>query len=133
MGNGGLDHDPPRFQFLAVRSAGPGHAKGADKGRKGDALQDERNENCAERKKDNQIPMGKRAAISQRSGKGESGGKGHDSSHTGPAEDEDLAEARQPLILVEKAGPHEPGDACTREDPDETQQDQESAKDRAVR
>ena len=42
------------------------------------------------------------------------------------------AELRRPFILVANPGPDQPGDACSREDPHQAQQNQERAEDRAV-
>ena len=53
MGDGGFDHNAPGFPFLAVRPGGSGETKRADKRRKRDALQYERDENNAEREKNN--------------------------------------------------------------------------------
>jgi len=63
MGHSGVDHKAPRFLFLAVRAGGSSQAEGADERRKGDALQYERDAYNAEREKNNQIPLGERAAI----------------------------------------------------------------------
>ena len=40
--------------------------------------------------------------------------------------------AGRPLVLVAEPGADQPGDACSREDPHEAQQNQESAEDRAI-
>jgi hypothetical protein len=132
VGHRGVDHNAPRFLFLAVRAGGSSQAEGADKRRKGDALQYERDAYNAEREKDNHIPLGERAAIGKRNRKSEGGGEGDDSSHACPPEDEDLAESRRPLTLLEKPGPHQPGNECSWENPHNAQQNEENAEDRAV-
>src|SRR5207249_1296049 len=63
MGHSGVDHNAPRFLFLAVPAGGSSQTEGADKRRKGDALQYERDTYNAEREKNNQIPLGERPAI----------------------------------------------------------------------
>jgi len=108
MGYSGVDHNAPRFLFLAVRAGGSSQTEGADKRRKGDALQYQRDANDAECEKNNHIPLGERAAIGKYSRKGEGGGQGDDSSHARPPKDEDLAAPWRPLTLMEKPGPYQP-------------------------
>jgi hypothetical protein len=116
--NGSLTLDPQRVEtemdkvgavrdFLAVAAGGSVQLQSADQGWKGNALQHESDADRAESKEDNQVTLGKRIIVRQRSRKRESGGKGHNTSHTRPSDDEDLAEGRL-LLCVEKPGPHQP-------------------------
>ena len=124
--------NPSCFLFLAVRPGGSGQAECADNRRKRNSLQYERDAYYAEREKDDQIPLGKRAAVVQNRRKGECGGKRDYSSHACPPCDEDLAAAWQHLTLMEEPGSHKPGDGCSREHPQHSQQDQKDAENRAV-
>jgi hypothetical protein len=63
MGDGRFNDNASRFPFLTIQPAGSSQAEGADDRWKRAALQYERRENYAECEKNNQSPIGKRAAI----------------------------------------------------------------------
>src|SRR5262249_38356290 len=127
-----FQNDAPRLFFFGVPARCSGKAERADQRRQGESLKYKRNQDDAEREKDDQLALRKRRPIRQRLWQRNRGCERDDAAHAGPADDEDLARRGQRLPLVKRTSADEIRQARAGKNPYKAQQDEKRAEESAI-
>src|SRR5262249_10323185 len=92
-------HLAASVELLVIGMGGAGEAQQANERRQRKALEDESHKNDAESEKDDHVALREGLAVVERFGQRDSGGESDNATHTGPANDKDLARTGHGVTL----------------------------------
>src|SRR5262249_28285231 len=117
---------------FSVPAGGAGETERADQRRQSESLKHERHQDDAECEKDDQLALREGRAVRQPVRQRNRGRERDDATHSGPADDKDLPRRRQPISLMKYTPAYEIRQARSGKNPDQAQQDEKRAEDRAI-
>src|SRR6185295_1289685 len=128
----GLEYFPSCSFLFQVGARGIGDAQNPDHPGECESLQHQGHQNYAERQKDNQVALGKRAAVGQGLGQCDGGSERDHSAHASPAQDQNALHGWTFQLLMQQAGPGPISNVGAGKNPDYAQRNDQCAEQSAV-